>query len=381
MKWADHDSNHQRSKHIDIRYYFIRDHMKSKTIIVEWLKTQELWQLYAPAEESKEIQSTILSKSHDQIGIDLIDMSNNEFNGYKWILTGIDLFSKKAYAVPMKNKENRNVNVAIKKVINESHPKSIRSDNGSEFISQSFKKILDDNNIKQIFSLPGKPQSNGQIERFNGIIKNLINKDMKYNGSYDWYSPLEKLIDNYNDTYQSVIKMTPNEAENITDKDSLDKIKQNIYKNVVSKRKSLITSKFKIGDFVRLKDENEKTKTNWSKEIFKISKVNKRQKIYTSPSYYISRLSENSIINKKYYDNDLLLVPDVNGKAIVKNKIDEEKKYEISKLLEFKLKNGDGMYLVKWKGYKETTWEPRKLLYADVPKMIKKFDKDNDITF
>ena len=36
---SQHDSFHQRSKHIDIRYHFIRDHMKQNSIIVKWLQT------------------------------------------------------------------------------------------------------------------------------------------------------------------------------------------------------------------------------------------------------------------------------------------------------------------------------------------------------
>jgi hypothetical protein len=36
---ASHDSIHQRSKHIDIRYHFIRDHIKQHSIDVKWLPT------------------------------------------------------------------------------------------------------------------------------------------------------------------------------------------------------------------------------------------------------------------------------------------------------------------------------------------------------
>ena len=98
----------------------------------------------------------------------------------KYIKTGIDLYSKKAYAEALKDKSQKEINKAIKEIIKESQPKSIRSDNGSEFISKDFKKILHDNNIKQVLSTPGLPLSNGNIERFNGILKNLITKDLLY---------------------------------------------------------------------------------------------------------------------------------------------------------------------------------------------------------
>jgi hypothetical protein len=34
-----HDAIHQRSKHIDIRYHFMRDHIKQQTIVVKWVST------------------------------------------------------------------------------------------------------------------------------------------------------------------------------------------------------------------------------------------------------------------------------------------------------------------------------------------------------
>ena len=36
--------------------------------------------------------------------------------------------------------------------------KAIRSDNGSEFINKNFVEFLNNNNIKQVLSEPGKPQ-------------------------------------------------------------------------------------------------------------------------------------------------------------------------------------------------------------------------------
>ena len=110
----------------------------SRRQLWDWLKSQEIHQLYMPAEESKELQSTVLNKPHEQIGIDLIDMSNYLYDNYKYILTAIDLFSKKAYAEALKDKSQKEINKAIKEIIKKSQPKSIRSNNGSEFISKEF---------------------------------------------------------------------------------------------------------------------------------------------------------------------------------------------------------------------------------------------------
>ena len=345
----------------------------SRRQVMNWLALQEVHQIYWPANESKEIQSTILHDSHDQIGIDLIDMQNYEYSGYKYILTAIDLFSKKAYAVALKNKEQSQVNAGIKKIIKQLRPKSIRSDNGSEFIAESFKKILRDNDITQVLSLPGKPQSNGNIERFNGTLKNAISKDLAHNNSYDWHTSLPIIIKNYNNSYQYTIKDTPNNVNKLDDNDEKTEIRNRIYDKVIGKNKSLSGAKFHIGDTVRIQLLNDKTRQNWSDELFKVQKVAKPRKLYSAPFYYISNIDDNTIIKKKYYDNDLLLIPGVENKMV------KEQKYVISKILGHKIHKRKYMYLIKWKGYKDTTYEPYNMLIEDVPKMINAYDRIHDI--
>src|SRR5271170_3690141 len=73
----------------------------SRRQVMAFLQQQELHQLYAPTKTTVDIQHTVLKRPHSQIGIDLIDMSNRQYNNFKWILTAIDLFSKLAYAVPL----------------------------------------------------------------------------------------------------------------------------------------------------------------------------------------------------------------------------------------------------------------------------------------
>ena len=203
----------------------------------------------------------------------------------------------------------------------------------------------------------------------------MITKDLLYNNTYNWYKSLPRLIENYNNTYQSTIRDTPNNVDITTDPDKLIEIKRRIYNNVISKRNSLTTSKYKVGDIVRIKMYNDKTRQNWSDELYKIQKVHKSRKIYSVPYYYISSINNNKIIDKKYYDNDLQYIPDK-----IENKVEKVEKFEISKILDFKRKNGKDHYLIKWKGYKQPSLEPYDILIIDIPKMIIKYDKEHDIT-
>jgi hypothetical protein len=77
----------------------------SRRYIMEWLRKQEVHQLFMPAPKMHDIQSTVATAPFQVVGIDLVDMHSAETKeGYTWLLTAIDLFSKKGYAVPLKDK-------------------------------------------------------------------------------------------------------------------------------------------------------------------------------------------------------------------------------------------------------------------------------------
>ena len=69
--------------------------------------------------------------------------------GIKYLLCAIDLFSKYAWVVPIKDKKGVSIVNAFKKIISkERKPKKMWLDQGSEFYNQSFKKFLKINNIE-----------------------------------------------------------------------------------------------------------------------------------------------------------------------------------------------------------------------------------------
>ncbi|WP_298409863.1 chromo domain-containing protein, partial [Ferroplasma sp.] len=88
-----------------------------------------------------------------------------------------------------------------------------------------------------------------------------------------------------------------------------------------------------------------------------------------------SSINNNKIIDKKYYDNDLQYIPNK-----IENKVEKVEKFEISKILDFKRKNGKDYYLIKWKGYNKPIWQIYDTLIQDVPKLISKYDREHDIT-
>ena len=74
--------------------------------------------------------------------VDLADMQSlSKYNkGVKYLLCAIDLFSKYAWVIPLKDKKGTSVVTAFQKIISKKRkPTKIWVDQGSEFYNQSFK--------------------------------------------------------------------------------------------------------------------------------------------------------------------------------------------------------------------------------------------------
>ena len=337
----------------------------SRRQVQEWLNKQEIHQLYAQAKKKRTIQNTILNEPNTQIGVDLMDMQNVEIDGFKYILTAIDLFTKKSHAIPLKNKEDITVLNGMKKILNKigNHIKSVRSNNGSEFTNDMFKKFMKDSEIKQIFSLPHKPQSNGNIERFNGVLKRMINMSVKTDNKFNWSTELDTLTDNYNNTKNMTTNERPDEIEAYK---NYKQVKEHTKKMLLG-HKQEENVRYKKGDKVRIKVIDEKNKSNFSKDIYSVKKAYEPRNKVSTQYYYLEE------IEGKYYNNDLIKVDDI------EHEINEDEKFEISSIIKPLMINGVPYFEVKWKGYKETTKEPKSELMKDVPKMVHQYEREHAV--
>eukprot|EP00054_Salpingoeca_dolichothecata_P021686 m.139596 g.139596 ORF g.139596 m.139596 type:complete len:226 (+) comp24076_c0_seq8:166-843(+) len=81
----------------------------SRRKVMAWLQQQEVHQIFHPTRNLREIQSTVPSQPFALLAIDLIDARNIEYNKYCWVLTAIDMLSKKAHAVPLRSKSAEHV--------------------------------------------------------------------------------------------------------------------------------------------------------------------------------------------------------------------------------------------------------------------------------
>ena len=95
----------------------------------------------------------VYSQFKDNIwGVDLADMKllSKQNKSIKYLLCAVDLFSKYAFVVPLKDKKGISITNAFKKIIKQSGKKPNKTwvDQGSEFHNRDFKKWLSDNDIE-----------------------------------------------------------------------------------------------------------------------------------------------------------------------------------------------------------------------------------------
>lgn len=233
----------------------------------------------------------------DTLQADLVEMipyasANRNF---KYILTVINIFSKKAYGRAVSNKTGQEVTRAMKTILDSiGHPiKNVHVDRGTEFYNKSMKKMLGDRNI-HLYSTFSTMKA-AIIERFNRTLKGRMWKVFSLNGSYKWIDILPKLIMEYNDTKHRTIRMKPNQVDKQNEQHLLNTVYN--YKHVIS---SASKPKFKIGDPVRLSKYKScfaKGYTpNWTAEAFKVRKVQ-----CSSPvTYLLESMSGEEILGTVY---------------------------------------------------------------------------------
>jgi hypothetical protein len=90
-------------------------------------------------------------------------------------------------------------------------PKKIVSDRDFQFTSKFWEKLHESMDTKLNFRSTYHPQTNGQNERTNKILEDMLRVCvLKYGKSWDKSLPYAEF--SYNNSYQASIKMTPYEA-------------------------------------------------------------------------------------------------------------------------------------------------------------------------
>ena len=193
-------------------------------------------ELNKPTIQKFERQRIIVNHINEIHSTDLVDMTKySKINkGYKYIFSNIDIFSKYAYAFPLKSKKIQDIKPCFQKIFMKNKPKYIWSDKEPALLSKEMQKFFKDNSVK-IYHTNSHLKA-VVIERSNRSLRELMMKEFVKNNNTIWYNILQKLIKIYNNRYHSTIKMKPIQVNKNNEK----YIKENIYTyNKTSKTQNL----------------------------------------------------------------------------------------------------------------------------------------------
>jgi hypothetical protein len=271
--------------------------------------------------------------------------------GYQYLLTCIDVLSKRAWVEPTKDKSCPEITRAFKSILDSSDqaPAKVWTDRGKEFLNRHFQQLLKSRNIKH-YTCNNPETKCSIVERFNRTIKTKIWKyftNLPEWDNFKYIDVLPDLVDSYNNSYHKTIQMSPNEVNK---------------QNEAFVRNRLLASglpspKLKLGDTVRVskvKGIFEKGYLpNWSEEVFKIDKVKNNM-------YKIKDICDGEVLEGLFYAEEL-------------QKIEDTGEYLVEQVLKTRKRGGIKEAFVKWVGYpsKCNQWIPEKDIKDMVQEAIK----------
>jgi uncharacterized membrane protein YheB (UPF0754 family) len=119
----------------------------------------------------------------------------------------VDVFSRKALVVVIKSKSH--TTEAMRFVLATRKPILVQSDNGTEFLNNSFQRLLKENKVLHLTVNVGDHNRQGLIERFNRTLESIISKYQGSRKTNRYIDALEDIVHNYNHSHHRGINDTP----------------------------------------------------------------------------------------------------------------------------------------------------------------------------
>ncbi|KAK1694553.1 hypothetical protein QYE76_011250, partial [Lolium multiflorum] len=148
------------------------------------------------------------------VGMDFITGFPKSSKGNDSIWVVVDRLTKVAHFIPVKSTYQgpKLAELYISRIVSlHGTPKSIVSDRGSQFTSRFWQKVHEGLGTQLNFSTAYHPQTDGQTERVNQILEDMLRAYVLEYGS-KWEDCLPCAEFSYNNIYQASLQMAPFEA-------------------------------------------------------------------------------------------------------------------------------------------------------------------------
>ena len=304
--------------------------------VEEFLRSEYAYSLHRPARKRFTRNKTYVQGIDAQWQADLADMHglSRHNGGYKYLLTVIDVFSKFAWVIPVRNKGSAEMVNAFKQLFNQTAPrlpKKLQTDKGKEFINRQVQQVFQDQGVHHFTT--HSVMKAAVVERFNRTLKTDMWHYFTEKQTKRYLDVLPQLLDSYNNRYHRSIRMSPSSVTHAKE----TQVWRNLYndggkvrcvdKSIMPAQKVRISNS--KGDFAK------GYMPNWSGEDYHISGAHRYPR-----NVYKLQDSTGKDLKGTWYREEIQPIG--------------ENRYIIEKVLQRKA----GEALVKWKHWPEkyNTW-------------------------
>jgi hypothetical protein len=261
-----------------------------------------------------------------------ISRDSESNSGTRYLLTAIDVFSKRAMVQPIKNKEGTTVAKAMKNLLEGEEVKFLNTDRGQEFKSKAFQEVLINKGIRHFFA--GGSGKATVVERFHRSLRGRIVRYQYAKRQQAYIHDIQKIIEGYNRTYHRSIGMSPLQVNNGNEHEVYERL------YLKEKPRKTIPFQYALGVKVRIAFAKHpfmrEFSQRWSEEIFTVSK---RYRLDSVNMYRIKDCTGDSL-EQGFYAQELAHVT-----------TPPDQLYIIESVLDEKQEQGKQWVKVQWQGY------------------------------
>ena len=220
-----------------------------------------------------------------------------KIDGYSYLLTIMDLWSKYLWAFALRTKSTTDLKKAFEIVLKSNSPKMIWFDKESAMYSKIMTEYLEEKKIK-LYSVESELKCS-PIERLNRTIRDKVEKiELK------WLTEMPNIVLEYNNSIHSTIKMSPINARKHENQLQLTQLYA-VKRLIKQYQHSGDSNPFKVGDKVHIYKYKalftKGSKAKWTNECFYIKEIKP-----TSPFSFIIEDENNKEIKGAFYRYELL---------------------------------------------------------------------------
>ena len=308
---------------------------QKKTKVKDWLSFQDTYTLHKPVRKTFPRRQVIVSGRLQQFQADLIDLRTlkKANDGYSYLVTCIDVFSKFAWCVPLKDKFGSSLVKAFKEIFRKTlPPRRLQTDKGTEFKNREFQEFLKEKKI-HFFTTENEDIKASIVERFNRTLKERMWRYFTFRRTLRYLEEIPKLLRSYNNSPHRSIGMTPSDVND----ENQEEVWQRLYGLKKGGEKKQ-THQLSVGDRVRLAKMRGPFKKgytpSWTQELFTIDRLH-----CSNPPTYIIVDDAGEKIAGTFYEQEV-------------QKVGDKPTYRIDEILKQRRgKGGKKEYLIRWAGY------------------------------